>query len=736
MRSLRLFLLLLIFPFLGQAKHIVGAEIYYDDLGGGNYTVTLKLYRDCINSAGVPFDDPAVISVYDNFGGFIRNIRIPFTSSSMVPSSITSPCFVPPPNICVDYTTYSATVNLPPKIGGYNLVHQRCCRNNSILNVSTAGSVGSTYMAHIPGSDVVATNSCPRFNTYPPIFICASVDMDFNNLAVDPDGDSLVYDLCAPLEGLSSCCPQLSYTPSIPGCASPPASGMCDSTASSPPYNAITFSSPYSGAYPLSTNPSMQIDPHTGHISGTPNITGQWVVGVCVSEYRNGVLLSTHTRDFQFNVVTCQNLIISVIQQQGQKCGGLTVQFNNLSSGATHYLWNFGDGTTLSDTSNVKNPTYTYPDTGKYNVTLIVYGGMPGCNDTSTQVFTVYPLLNPGFFPPAGQCIVGNSFNFTAGGQFPSYSTFNWDFSAFANPTTSVQQNPNGVSYNQYGNFPVTLTMHENGCTKSYTDTVHVYPVTQAQCSITSFTSGCQPLTVTFNNQSLFGIGVHFLWNFGDGDTSSAKNPTHVYQNTGTFNINLTVNTTSGCISASTASLTGGVQVLPGPVTGFIVKPTHTDIYHNIITFIDTSKNITLQTVDMGNGVILNSLPAGYEYEDCGTFVITQTALSSNGCSSTTTHTVIIDKDFTFYVPNCFSPNGDGHNNIFKPVSFGIYDFTIYVYDRWGKKVFESSDPELGWDGTYHGKKCPEDIYVYRIDFTNIVDDYPRTIQGKVTLIK
>ncbi len=734
MRTLRLGLILFFLPLIGSAKYIVGGEIYYDDLGGGNYKVTLKIYRDCFNGASTPFDNPATITVYDNLGNFIKNIRIPFTSSAPVPSSINSPCFTPPPNICVDFATYTATVNLPAIVGGYNLIYQRCCRNNT-LNINNPGNVGSTYTEHIPGSDVVVTNSSPRFNTYPPIFICAGVDIDFNNMAVDPDGDSLVYDLCNPFVGLNACCPQLLYTAPTPGCSNPPASGMCDSIAKPPPYASLLYNSPYSGVYPISSNPAIQINPQNGHIGGTPNITGQWVVGVCVKEYRNGVLLSTHMRDFQFNVVTCQNLIFSAIQQQTQKCGGLTIQFNNLSSGAAHYLWNFGDGTTLSDTSNVKNPSYTYPDTGKYTVTLIVYGSTPGCNDTSTQVFDVFPPLNPSFVPPAGQCIVGNSFNFTAGGQFSTYSTFLWNFTGFATPTTSVLQNPNGISYNQYGNFPVAITVTTKTCTKTFIDTIRVYPNTQALFNVNN-AIGCQPLSVPFTNQSIYGTGVHFLWNFGDGTNSTQQNPIHAYQDTGFFNVTLTVNTTAGCVGTSSVSVNGAIHVLPGPRTGFIVKPTHTDIYHDIITFTDTSKNITQQTVTMGDGSTLNYLPHTHEYGSYGTFTITQIAISSNGCSDTTEHIVLIDKDFTFYVPNSFSPNGDTHNGVFKTVSFGIYDFTIEIYDRWGKLVFESSDPEQGWDGTYHGKKCPEDIYVYKIDFTNVVDDYPRSLHGKITLVR
>ena len=738
MRTLRLWFILCFLPLLGAAKSIVGGEILYDDLGGGNYSITLKVYRDCVAGNTVPFDNPATISIYDNFGHFLKNIHVSYTGITNVPSSINSPCFTPPPNICVEFATYTATVNLPPLVGGYNLIYQRCCRNNTILNIANSGNVGSTYMEHIPGSEVVLFNSSPRFTTYPPLFVCAGVDIDFNNMASDPDGDSLVYELCSPMIGLDACCPQLSYTPSLnsaPGCTSPPGSGMCDSIAAAPPYSFLTYNSPYSGTYPLSSNPAMQINMQNGHLQGSPNITGQWVVSVCVKEYRNGILLGTHSRDFQFNVVTCQNLIISSIQQQVNSCSGLTVPFTNLSTGASHCLWNFGVASVTNDTSTLKNPTYTFPDSGKYTVTLIIYGSTPGCNDTSTQVFDVYQALNPSFVPPAGQCIVGNSFNFTAGGQFASYSTFIWNFTGFATPSSSTLQNPTGITFNQYGNFPVTLNIKEKNCTRSFVDTVHVYPNTQALFNLNN-TIGCQPLTVSFTNQSIYGPGVHFLWNFGDGDTSSLKNPTHLYQDTGFFNVTLTVNTTMGCVTTSIATVNGVIHVLPGPRTGFILKPTHTDIYHNIITFTDTSKNITQQTVTMGDGTTLNYLPHTHEYGGCGTFTITQIASSSNGCSDTTEHTLIIDKDFTFYVPNSFSPNGDVHNNLFKVSYFGIYEFTIEIFDRWGKLVFVTSDPELGWDGTYNGRKCEEGIYTYKIEFNNVLDDYPRELHGKITLVR
>lgn len=736
MALFRLAIVLLLLPLNMAATHIVGGEIYYDYQGGNNYQITLKVYRDCINGQA-SFDNPARVCIYDVTGAIVDTLDMPFTGSAVVPPTINNTCFATPSGICVDYTIYTATVNLPLKAGGYYLVYQRCCRNNTIFNINQPGNTGSSYQEHIPGPEEVAINSSPRFNVYPPIYVCSFTDINLDHPAVDPDGDSLVYDFCSPYTGLDPCCPiLLPISPNLgsSGCVSPP-TGNCPTVGNPPPYMYVNYISPYSGSYPLSSNPAMQINPNTGHISGVPNITGQWVVGVCVREYRNGVLIGTHLRDFQFNVVPCPNLIVSAIQQQSQPCNGLTVQFTNLSTGGVSYSWNFGDPTTLSDTSNLQNPTYAYPDTGAYTITLINHGPNPSCNDTSTQVFYVYPLLQPAITIPPPQCIVGNSFSFAAGGQFAPYSTFSWNFSSWATPGTSTQQNPGGISYNQYGNFPVTLTVTQKNCVKTVIDTVTVYPNTQAQFQLDS-AKGCQPLAVTFTNTSVYGAGESYVWYFGDGDTSSLENPTHVYTDTGTFNVTLVVTTTLGCVGSGTVSMNGLINVLPGPQAGFVANPTHTNIYNPLILFTDTSQGVINQTVDMGDGTILSSVPPDYTYGGYGTFVVTQIAISTNGCSDTARQTIVIDPDYTFYIPNTFTPNGDIHNEVFKPVSFGIYDYTMVIYDRWGVEIMETHDPEKGWDGKYRGQKCPEDVYVYKIEFTPLTDPYPRKLSGVIRLVR
>ena len=147
-----------------NATHIVGGEMIYDDLGGGNYRITLKVYRDCFNGIP-PFDGqggnsgPAYITVYDGFQNVISVIDIGSPTVTIVPPAINNPCILTPNNVCVEQGIYTYTLSLPPIAGGYYIVYQRCCRNGTILNIVTPGFVGSTYYTHIPGPEVVTINN-------------------------------------------------------------------------------------------------------------------------------------------------------------------------------------------------------------------------------------------------------------------------------------------------------------------------------------------------------------------------------------------------------------------------------------------------------------------------------------------------------------------------------------------------------------------------------------------------
>jgi len=632
----------------------VGGEIYYDNLGGDNYRIRMKVYRDCLNGVP-PFDNPAFFTIFDAAGNVVTTLQVSITSSITVPPTNNSPCApATSGNACVEEAIYEATVNLPPLAGGYYIAYQRCCRNGTILNLVNPGGVGATYWEHIPGPEVVTVNSSPRFTNRPPIYICNGIPIGFNHAATDPDGDSLVYSLCTPFNGLDGCCPVIGSGPAPvgPQCSSPPLS--CPSVNSAPPYVSVPFLAPYSSSYPMSSSPSININPTTGYLDGVPNIIGQWVVGVCVSEYRNGQLIGVHHRDFQFNVINCPFLAVAAIQGETTTnngagtgfCNGFTIAYQDSSYGNVNsYFWNFGDPTTLADTSRSQNPSYTFTNVGTYTVTIIVNPGSQ-CSDTAYKVFHVYPLLSPDYITPNAQCFNGNSFDFTGAGSFQGNGTFNWNFGTNATPQTANTLSVTNVSFNAPGSYPVVFTVSENGCTATSTKTIEVFQNPNA--SIGSFPSiGCDPLAITFSNTSTAGTPMTYLWTFSDGTTSTLQNPSHVFSPAGVYSFSLEVITNQNCIDTSHISSVNSITVNPTPDASFTyVSATALCFNANNFSFTSTtnfhgpSGNLAWNFgTSASTQTASTQSVSNISYSSVGNYPVVLIA-EKNGCSDTTSQTI------------------------------------------------------------------------------------------------
>lgn len=276
-------ILISLVPFLSHATHVVGGSLTYVYNGGSNYTITLKLYRDCgPGTAALP--GSVTIKIVDNNGLSFnpsKNVTINLTSVTNIAASL-DPCAIPPnPSPCVEEAIYTTTVNnLPPNATGYNMYFQICCRNGSILNITNPGGAGESFYANIPGTNFLP-NSDPVFNSFPPLFICVNKPFTFNHSATDANGDSLVYSLYQPYNN--------------------PAPTFSNNTISFTP---VTYVGGYNSLNPLGAGP-FSINSSTGLLTGTPGTLGQFVVGVMVKEYRNGVYIGKTIRDFQFNVVNC-----------------------------------------------------------------------------------------------------------------------------------------------------------------------------------------------------------------------------------------------------------------------------------------------------------------------------------------------------------------------------------------------------------------------------------------------
>ncbi len=697
---MRLFLfLMLVLSMISSVNstHIVGGEVYYDCLGGNNYRITVKVYRDCSSTANAPFDDPLPLTIYDGANNLFTVIDIPLVVPVNLPTVSNNPCLIPPPQ-CIEMATYITIVNLPPTPGGYTIVYQRCCRNSTILNLLNPSSVGATFFIRIADPSIVGCQSSPRFSSLPPLVICESDNFTFNHSATDPDGDSLVYSFYTPYEGGTTGAP--SPNPSDP-----------------PPYVPLAWQVGFSQTNQINGTPPLTIDPVTGVLTCMPNVLGIYVYAVRVQEFRGGIFLSEALREFQINVVPCIISISSIIVPQSavQLCSGLTLDFTNNSINATNYLWDFGDTSTTSDVSSLMNPSYIYPDTGTYYVTLIANPGTV-CADTTIVPFSVHLPLSIAFDQPVAQCITTNSFDLLAYGNITSNANVSWSLPSANTPFLSG--NPVGnISYADSGKYIATATVTEFGCTETYSDTLIVYPMPLVDFSYPDVLA-CEPYTIQFSDSSLSWSPIYYSWSFGDGDSSHAQNPVHTYYDTGYFNLSLTIWIDTICITTQTMVVDSAIHVFISPDAAINVTPR----YQSILTpTVEVFNIVQVPIVDQiiyfddGDSTLLDYAP--HTYTDTGWYNVTQWVINQFGCTDTAVVPIYIVPEESVYVPNAFTPNGDGTNEIFFPVIRDVRCYEFTIFNRWGEIIYVITDPLKGWDGTLNNKKAKTDTYVYLLRY-------------------
>jgi len=304
----------------------------------------------------------------------------------------------------------------------------------------------------------------------------------------------------------------------------------------------------------------------------------------------------------------------------------LTVSFTDQSTGgATSWDWDFGDG----GTSTAQNPTHEYTTAGTYTVTLTATNACGSDIETKTDYITVNPCVAPtadfAGSPTSGDAPLTVSFTDQSSGN---PSSWDWDF---GDGGTSTAQNPSH-EYTTAGTYTVTLTA-TNACgsdIETKTDYITVTEPTPAPVAAFSGTptSGCAPLTVAFTDESTGEI-TSWDWDFGDGGTSTAQNPSHEYISGGTYTVSLTVTGPGG---SDTETKTDYVTVNVAPTAGFSGSPTSGD-YPLTVNFTDQSSgNPTSWDWDFGDGGTSTAQNPSHEYTTAGTYTVTLTA--ANACGS------------------------------------------------------------------------------------------------------
>jgi len=251
--------------------------------------------------------------------------------------------------------------------------------------------------------------------------------------------------------------------------------------------------------------------------------------------------------------------------------------------------------------------------------------------------------------------------------------------------------------------------------------------------------SGCQPLTVNFLEETP-DEGQTYLWDFHDMsffNYSVLKSPSHTFRDAGIYDITLTVTSPLGC--SRTFTQPDMVTVFPAPVSRILASPEIVSIIEPIVTFTNLSEGAYLSFWSFGDGdsvMVDNPLP--HPYPALGTYLVSLITQTTDGCRDTAYYVVEVEDQETFYVPNAFNPYSPlKQNSKFRPTGRRVNPekFNMVIYDRWGEKVFETTDYDEGWDGKIkNGTRGKIGVYNWVINYQDMDGKkYQRT--GSVTLI-
>lgn len=351
---------------------------------------------------------------------------------------------------------------------------------------------------------------------------------------------------------------------------------------------------------------------------------------------------------------------------------------------------------------------------GSYSVSVT---DQKGCTGTAAISVTVHPLPVASVSGDLDVCSGESSIL----GTIPGQGTYLW----------STGSNDASITVDQDGYYSVTVT-NSHGCSNIAGADFRVHPAPKASYNTTQPIS-CEEIRVEFQNNSQCEPSSVFTWDFGDGSGSALRSPSHTYTSQGEYKTSLTVESPFGCMDADSQLVT--VLFFPPPEASFIASAPLVSIFNSSVTFTNTSTNAAWYKWNFGDGQSSADENPVHVFDRSGTNTVTLTAANGEECLDDFTMNIEVAP---FFIPNAFSPNDDGKNDVFfdgTPV-MDVTSFDMKIFNRWGEMIYQTDAYTRPWDGTHrNGTPCQAGLYTYVINIVSIKGK-PYEFKGAFNLVR
>jgi gliding motility-associated-like protein len=511
---------------------------------------------------------------------------------------------------------------------------------------------------------------------------------------------------------------------------------MLDGSSITASFSPVSFNTAYSYAQITTTAGSHVLQADSGFLA--------YVYGLGMAEsygYAAGANLKDLT--ISYNVIVHDDTTDYTIFND-TICPGTPIAFDVIADSNTNIVsmhWDFGDGMIDSGLS----VSHVYDTSGTYQIGLIVEknDGCIGSFDT-LKAFVTIMEINTSFVVDSVICI-GGSANVTYEGFSPVDATYNWDFDGGV-VLSGSGQGPYELEWSSSGTKNISLFIEEDDCLSD--TTLEQVLVEDSLAAPTILCASLAMDSVVFGWDSIAGANSYEIsldsgqtwqsWTTINGQAAFSVNGLNQGDS-----VNLTVKSLGGiCIEgliSNTTCIAQDCYVVGFPIANFLSEEETATIDHRTLTFTDQSAGAISWTWYFGDGDSISGQTVTHTYDTSGEYIVTLIVVNKWGCIDSSMKAVVIISEYMLYIPNAFTPDGDGLNDYFLPEGefIGITEYEMYIFNRWGEALFTTTDLVKGWDGisVRTNERVQDGSYPYMIRVRNQRDELS-VFRGSVLLIK